>query len=468
VRRPARGFTLIELLVTLAIIAILMGIGLGILSRFGKKDALEATTYGVRALLRRARNAAEEERCRTLVEVDPKASELRAQTHTTITCFRFELGGGAGGDDGDAGDAPAGAASPAPAPAPAAAPPASGDDALPPPFEVPGALGYTMQVDGAEVVKGRYGTGLGFEREGAWASIEDRPALSPTEGISVQLWMYLGVLDEALRDPRARPPERTEQVKLRAAQAGDPPRPATERRADWKKRAPDAPPLFVAARKGKAWSLAVTPDYALEVALTGPDEQGTEVTFISRTAPNVLRADRWYHVALEFDGHRCQLVVDGIPRHHLPDPGHEALPTRLLRDRSPLSLSDPDPERSFYGVLDELEVQAVLAAQRVLVPQDVLIVCPEDAVAFDALGQLDPGRHAEPIVIYLTDDPRAYALVDPPKPGEAAGGTQTRADQAAARALVGATPYQRLVKGLGALDPTRWRAVVVERTGLVR
>lgn len=446
------GVTIVELLVTLAIVTVLMTISLGVLSRFGKKDALEATTAGVRALLRRARNAAQEERWGTLVEIDPARSEVRAQTRTTITQFRFEPGG----------------LDPSSAPTtdtPPDSPPAN--DEPPPTFELPGALGYVMTVEGGELVQGRQGQGLLFEVPGAWASIEDRPALSPAEGIFVELSLYLGDLSETLRARAGEGP--SDQERQRAALAGEPPRAPTPRVVDWERRSADAPPLYHVARKGKAWSIAVLADRSLEVALTGPHPQGGgDVTFVSRTRPDTLRPDRWYRVALAFDGARCSVVVDGIARVHLPSPGNDVLPARLVRDPAPLSLSDPDPEAGFYGVIDELEVAAILDAQRLEVPRDVLLVAPDDAVGFDLLGQLDTARHAEPIVIYLTDDERAYGIVDPPAAEAAQGGTRTRAEQERLNALAGAAPYARFVARLGELDPNRWRAVVVERTGLVR
>src|SRR5262245_34248885 len=123
---PGSAFTIIELLVTLAIVAVLMTISLGALARISKKDALEATTQGVRALLRRARNSAQEERMATVVEVDVERSALRAQTKTTITQFRFEVGGAPSSDAGDDGTTTAPTAPP---------PPITREPKLAPPFE---------------------------------------------------------------------------------------------------------------------------------------------------------------------------------------------------------------------------------------------------------------------------------------------------------------------------------------------
>lgn len=475
--RRGSGFTLLELLVSLAIITVLLGISLGVLARFGRKDELEATTNAVRALLRRARNASQEERYGTVVELDPQASEVRAQLRTTVTRFRFEDAAGPaptaapGAAPGSPGAPPApGAPAPPTPPGPASTPDEDddqgGDPAKVPPFEVQGALSFSMAVQGGEPDQGRYGQGLLFERRGAWGRVDDRPALSPAEGIWVEAWIFPGKLEDRLtRRPRAT----TEAELARAEPAGAPPRPAPARSDEWRRRAADDPPRFGIARKGRAWSIALCADYSIEACLTGPDEAGVEVTYAARTAPDTLRPLRWWRVALGFDGRRALLYVDGIPRVLVPGPRQDALPKRLLRDPAPLSLSDPLPDACFYGIIDELHVAAILDAQTVPIPPNMALVAVEDAIAFDLLGQLDTGRHAEPVVIYLSDDERAQGLV-PAVP--ASNATKSRAEVAAERARMatGHPLFEQFSKACtdGRLDPGRVRAIVVERTGLVR
>ncbi|MCW8137687.1 MAG: type II secretion system protein [Planctomycetota bacterium] len=440
------GFTLLEVLVALFIISILLGMSLGMLSRMGRKEGLEATTAGARALLRRARNAAQEERWPTLVEVDAKASELRAQTRSTITHFRF---------DGVA-----------------AAPAAGDDDAAadraPASFVVPGALGYQMTVDGGEVVLGHVGQGLLFERPGAWAWVEDRPALSPAEGVFVELMLYLGDLSETLDDRAARPTEAQERA---AERAGERPRAPSPRVVDWRWRRRTAD--LAAALHGRAQG---APGHRRH----GRPRAGAVALHRPRARPRPRGHVHRPHASGHAQGRALvprgpALRRQAQPRRRRRDParapaahGHDALPEALARDRSPLTLSDPHPDAGFYGVIDELKVAAVLASQRLEVPQDVLLIAPEDAVGFDLLGQLDTSRHAEPIVIYLTDDERAWDLLAG-TPTPEGGGTRTRAEQEARqRAAAGATPYARFVAGSGPLDPPRGRAVVVERPGMVR
>lgn len=445
--RPPRaraGFTLTEVLVAVAVAAVIMTISVAALSRLSGRDRLTATQQAVRALLRRARNAAREERYPAQVELDPARSQVRAQQRTAITQLRFEGLAGAGALD---------------------------DAAAPPPlFEVAGARGYTLSAEGAEPVAGRYGGGLLFERESraygaAWAWIPDRPALTPLEGVHLACWLYLGPLEERLHE---RPPERPSAAQAELwGRAGEPPRAPALRVLGFD---PLDPPIFWAVRKGRAYALGVTAAYEVELALTGPDADGDEVTFITRTRPGTLRPERWYRVEAAFDGREARVIVDGIGREHLPLPGHDRLPVRLVREPAlPVAISDPDPRQAFYGVIDELELAGILRAQALEVPPDVVLAAPGPRVVFDPLGQLDPARHPEPIVLYLTDDDRLWAVAE----GEA-GATRTHDEQARAEAargaprFVGEEEFRRFVEEvLPTLDPGRVRRLVVERSGLV-
>lgn len=461
-----RGFTLTELLVTIAIVAVIMGISTAALRRAGTKDALVATQQSVRALLRRSRNAAREERYQVTVHIDAQASELTAQQKTTVTQFHLETP--ATPIDTTAGFA-------------FAAEPRPLDDTAAAIHE--GAKGYQLYSEDAGAAAGKVGDALLFEKnepEGAaWAWVEHRPALMPAEGIHVRCWLYLGDLGSRLVRRRSQEPRNTGDPNYE--RAGPTWREAPPRVQDYD---PMDPPYFVIARKGRAFGFAVTAAYELEAAVTGEGLTG-EVTYVTRTRPHTLRPDRWYRVEFGFDGQQVRIVVDGIGRQHLPVPGQETLPATLLRDSSPVAISDPDPRRGFYGMIDELKLGAIVSSTRLEIPKDIYLVAPGRNVSFDLLGQLDPSRHSEPFVLYLSNAEDFEDKMDPQplagskgatkdRPG--AGQTRTRDQQDAADAegakdkgkvLLGPQRFARFLKIRAQLQERQYRRVLVDRTGLV-
>lgn len=454
-----RGFTLTELLVTLGIIVVILSISVGIMARLGKKNELTATEQAVRSLMRRGRNAAREERYGVIVEIDSVASELRAHQKAGLTQFRFEAAEVLPDPDGPPEAVPAGQR------APSVCWSRGG-----------GARGFEMTIENSELAKGRYGKGLLFEHDRgdrvSWAHIEDRSVLSPLEGIYVEAWILPGLLAQKIRKNRRKSPGR--KFEDLWTLAGEPPRPGPERIRGY---SAAEPPLFTIARKGKAYALSLTANYELELALTGKDADGVEVTYITRTARDVVRPNRWYRVALAFDGRRARIIVNGIGRMHLPiETGPKEPPVRLIRDKAPLVLSDSHPDRAFYGVIDELKIAGIIRSQVVPIPENIYLIAPEKEVGFDLLGQLDPARHAEPFVLYLTDQLEARAIVEGVATDDKRSGTVSRKklreqrEQAAKQNMnLGRRRFQRFVEALEQqkLDPTRVRRIVVGRTGIV-
>lgn len=457
--RPRRAFTLTELLVTLAIIVVVMSISVGVLSRFGNKDELVATQQAIRSLLRRARNAAREERYGVLIEIDAKASELRAHQKTAITQFRFEEATPLEPEEGGSS---------------ARQPVAEGEQPPPPELQsTPGARGYEMRIEHSELAKGKYGLGVLFEHskreQVSWGYVEDRPALSPLEGLYLECWVLCGQLTQKLHKRRGKGVRRDDEQRYK--RAGEPPRVSPERLVDF---AENDPPLFTIVRKGKAYGLSVTANYELELALTGKDEAGAEVTWISRTAKDVIRANRWARLGFAFDGRRVRIFVNGIARVHLPLTGYEKQPARLIRDKAPLVVSDSDPQRAFYGVIDEVKVAGIIRSQRLPIPPNIALIAPDRVIGFDILGQLDPARHAEPFALYLCNADNVWEVLDPPAQKTGKIRSRTRKELKAERERekkrnmhLGQQRFQRFLKAVPNLDPTRVRRVVVGRTGLV-
>ncbi|MBL4845744.1 MAG: prepilin-type N-terminal cleavage/methylation domain-containing protein [Planctomycetes bacterium] len=458
-----RGFTLTELLVTIAIIAVIMGLSTAALRSAGNKDELVATQQAVRALLRRSRNAAREERYQVTLEIDPVTSELTAQQKTTVTQFHLE------------------------APTPFDTTPGFAFAGEPVPLSETvclrheGARAYELWSEDAEPTKGKIADALLFEKTdvkgAAWAWVEHTPALMPREGVHIRCWIYLG--DLSTRLVRRRSQERRNAGDANYERAGPAYREAPARLRDFD---PMDPPYFVIARKGRAFGFSVTAAYELEVAVTGQALAG-EVTYVTRTRPHTLRPDRWYRVEFGFDGRSVRIVVDGIGRMHLPVPGNEELPGSLIRDPSPLAFSDPDPRRGFFGMIDEIKVGGIVSTTRISIPKDISLIAPGRTVSFDLLGQLDPSRHAEPFVLYLCNaadfeekmDPRPAAGTPAAKAALRKGATRTRdqqdksakAAQDKGKIVIGPKRFARFLKIRADLQERQYRRIVVDRTGLV-
>src|SRR5580693_4240129 len=182
--RRRTGYTIVELLTVIAIVSILMSMGVGVFMKMGKRNELEATTNMVRALVRRARNAAREERAPALVELDAQEGEVRAQTREALALFRFET-------DQLSGDVSV--AQPEDDNAPKAS-----RNTPPPSYDVTGSFGIRGTVVGADSTEGKLGMGLLFKREGAYVTIPDRPSLSPIEGVAVEAWILPARLENLI------------------------------------------------------------------------------------------------------------------------------------------------------------------------------------------------------------------------------------------------------------------------------
>jgi prepilin-type N-terminal cleavage/methylation domain-containing protein len=462
-----RGFTLTELLVTLAVVVILLSLSVGILSRLGQKEELVAVHQAVRGLLRRARNAAREERYRVTVTIDTEASEVRAQQKTSVTQFRFEdPGAAAGPEGGNAGEHDATTGPDADA---------TRDERDAAVIRIAGARSYELVAEDADRARGKIGLGLLFEKNNragaAWGYVDHRPALAPVEGIHVSCWIYPGLLSRRLYERKSQ--EERQEGHENYKRSGEDPREAPARLRDY---AEHDPPLFYVFRKGKAYSLALTANYELEAAVTGPDEGGAEVTWISRTRGHALRANRWYRVELSFDGRLLRVIVNGIPRAHRPLDANARLPVRLQTNRAVFSVSDPDPRRAFFGVIDELKIAAIVSSVRVPIPPDVAIIAPTKTLRFDMLGQLDPAKHAEPFVLYLCNAPDVDEILDPKPAGQTTDTKRTRTreqdrkaaeEKQKAKILIGQNRFQRFGKNLANAQERQVRRLVVGRTGLV-
>jgi prepilin-type N-terminal cleavage/methylation domain-containing protein len=461
-RRPG-GYTLIEMLVVIAIASTLMSIGVGVFLSLRGRNELEATTNAARALVRRARNAAREERAPALVELDSTLGEMRAATRETLTLFRFES------DQCDG----------APPPPSADDPPQVGKEPPPPEWEVKGSFSIQGHVFGADSVDGKLGQGLEFKRKGSYVSIPDRPSLSPIEGVALEMWIQPAKLEAEIAKKED---DKSTEAKLlkRIEEAGKPPCPTPPRAYQYWAKHENDPPLFSVVRKGSAFEVAITADYAVQVAVSGVYSGGpgasrtrTDVTYIARTENFAVRPEKWARLQFAFDGSELSCAVDGIRR--ALEPVKECvdtpLPERLVRDRSPLIFSDPDPERAFAGLLDEVKLQGVIRSERLKIPKNIALLAPMPEIHFDALGQLDPLRHAEPVVFWLTDSIEGLTALEPPA---APTGNKTverkkvqTEERGVGRGEFDPVKAQRFANAIARVAPEKVKRVGVELTGSV-
>jgi hypothetical protein len=433
----------------IAIIAIIVGIGIGVLPRLAKRNELEATTNAVRSMIRRARNASREERSPARVEIDPKTGEIRACARATLALLRFE-------PDQRPADAPTGLPEPDP----------KGKKPPRPTFGVQGSLGIDGTAEGCFPDEGRIGDGLNFELlEGGSVMFGDTVSLWARDGVFVEAWINVpevGLESKLRKKKDDDSTDRPKELEARKQKAGVPPRATPPRLV---RHDPEEPPLFTVVRKGRAFELAVTVAYALEVSITGTAANGGEVTWVARTAEGKVRTRRWHHVAFSFDGRLPLAILDGIPTRLYPAKGCDQIPVTLIRDRAPLMVSDPDPDRAFFGRIDEVRYAGFTRAEAYLVPKDMALLAPTTEIAYDALGGLDPLVHQEPVVLWLSDDMEAIAALDPPV--EAAKTRERRRDDEK-RLATDPEKAAKFAALAAKLPEGRVRRIVVELAGTVR
>ncbi|MCC6737801.1 MAG: prepilin-type N-terminal cleavage/methylation domain-containing protein [Planctomycetia bacterium] len=89
-RRPTRGVTLIELMVVMSIIAILLGVGLAMMSESNKDMGLRAARSGVLGACRFARTAARNLRAPVSLRIDPEGKYLSTVVRRPMAAWHFE------------------------------------------------------------------------------------------------------------------------------------------------------------------------------------------------------------------------------------------------------------------------------------------------------------------------------------------------------------------------------------------
>lgn len=88
--RAPRGLTLLEILVVTSIMAVLMGISIGFISKLNRVVGLKAEAARVDAVLRQARNTASTDESETVVRIDPERNRIGALRWRTVGLWHFE------------------------------------------------------------------------------------------------------------------------------------------------------------------------------------------------------------------------------------------------------------------------------------------------------------------------------------------------------------------------------------------
>ncbi|MDF1666524.1 MAG: prepilin-type N-terminal cleavage/methylation domain-containing protein [Planctomycetota bacterium] len=465
------AYTLIELLVVISIMAILTGIGIAGITALTRKSELQAQTQLVRSMLRKARNTAREERFPAIVRFDYQNNEIHAQTRKTLAFFRFEtdmtpppLDGDSEGGDGDL-ELP---------------PEESGDEAAA--LELVGALNVTAKGYHVDFVDGQIGTALVFGEPldattfedfrtapASYVEVEERPSLSPVEGVFIEAWVQPELLIKKLTRgsndglETSVPSREDEDKPFREAPSRTPP--DSSEVVDI--------PLFTIVRKGKAYEMALTYDLGIEVTLTGPNKDGDEVTYVGRSQPDIVKELKWTRVGVAFDGDSVTLLINGLQRGLFAiSDEHAVIPQRLSTTTGPLRISDNNPRRAFFGRIDEVRVSGLIRGDTVKIPRNITLIPGEEVIRFDALGQLDPLSHAESVSIQLSDDPELLDKLYPEEDRKNSTKTVVRSKDNSDELKKEAKEFRRYLRKarrlIKAVSARNRREVIVDMHGTLR
>jgi competence protein ComGC len=89
-KEPDRGITLLEIIIVTSIMAVLMGISIGFISKLNRVIGLKAEAARVNAVLRQARNTATTDETETVVRLDPLRNRIHVLRWRTVGQWHFE------------------------------------------------------------------------------------------------------------------------------------------------------------------------------------------------------------------------------------------------------------------------------------------------------------------------------------------------------------------------------------------
>jgi prepilin-type N-terminal cleavage/methylation domain-containing protein len=380
----SNAFTLVELMVVITVLAILLSIGIGTVSRFSRGYAFESAVSEVDAVVRRARNFALQRQTSSLVYFKPIGNTVWAVGETPVAQLHFE----------DAESA-----------------------------TVSGAFGLRATAHHSAITQGKYGSAREFGTEPglnvreSYIDCGNSPAFTPPGGILISAWIFPGdfrgdffkslVGTPKPQESRESQSRKEEGITLKQKYYGE--------------------YRFTIIAKGASYFLRLTAEYALEFGFL-PDRD----FYPFRTIDRVVTPNRWNHVVLRYNPvfkkpqDRLKVYVDAIEldifyidtagdwklkaiarqsrrKEGLPEKlAKEMLPDRLQVSPEPLTISSK--EESFFGKIDEVSVSALIEPEVHALKSAYLMGYP-GTIHFDRQGHLDSEFHDSAVTIMLTENP---------------------------------------------------------------
>lgn len=390
--RLQAGFTLFELLVVISIVSLLLGLGVTVLSRLSCEWGFEANILRTQAVIRAARNFSLTNEASSEVHVIPRENTIFGLGQKTVAQWHFEE--------------------------------IIGD-------EVVGAFGMRGKVTNAYLVQGKtgngleFGTGQGLDVRDSYVDCGNLPAFTPPGGLVLEAWIFPGDFrgdvykelmgklqkDDDDDDEESAPDEEEleEQARRRALNEI-----TFKQKYDKEER-------FAIVFKEGSYFLKLTENYALEFGFAEPKSY-----YPLRTLDNVVTPNMWNHIVLHYSASidyppdKARLYVNNVPltiffvdvRHSLarlepiasmpPEDARGMLPEHLVE--TDMSLFISDSEESFYGIIDDVRIGAIVDPEVEKLDSASLMGYPQ-TIYFDSQGRLDPERHEGDVVIRLTENP---------------------------------------------------------------
>ncbi|MFH1423255.1 MAG: prepilin-type N-terminal cleavage/methylation domain-containing protein [Planctomycetota bacterium] len=369
-----KAYTLVELIVVVAIMAILLSIGIGTLSRISSKYRFDAAVSEVEAVIRSARNFAVIKQSPVSVHINPAENTIYTIGEVVTGMWHLEdveqgVAFGALGLHG------------------------TGYNTLP----APGKYGSARE----------FGATPGLNVKNSYIDCGDTATLTPPTGLIISAWIFSGDINGSFfKSIAGITPIQNKRKKDDAITIKD--KYTQEYR-------------FTIVAKGASYYLRLTEQYALEFGFI-PD-----ISYCPfRTLDHVLVPNVWNHIRMRYNpalknpGDKLKISVNGIDLsifyinvddkewkiNHIssiPDwMAKDMLPDNIVSSTNPLTISSK--EESFFGKIDEVSISSLMEAE-ICKPKGAYLMEYPQVIHFGGNGGLDSEYHNSSVSIMLTEDP---------------------------------------------------------------